>query len=66
MQLNLGLMTGRRPVSGPKAQKPAGEAKPDVCALSDGEAGAYCTVGLVFMRHALDNLNQNQNKLWMV
>ena len=28
--------------------EPAGEAKPDVCALSDGEAGAYCPVGLVF------------------
>ena len=26
---------------------PAGEAKPDVCVISDGEAGAYCTVGLV-------------------
>ena len=37
-------MTGRRPVSGP-----AGEAKPDVCAFSDGEAGAYCTVGPVFL-----------------
>ena len=28
-------------------ERPAGEAKPDVCAVSDGEAGAYCTVGLV-------------------
>ena len=28
-------------------REPAGEAKPDVCALSDCEAGAYCTVGLV-------------------
>ena len=27
---------------------PAGEAKPEVCALNDGEAGAYCKVGLVF------------------
>jgi hypothetical protein len=26
---------------------PAGEAKPDVCVISDGEAGAYYTVGLV-------------------
>ena len=40
-------MTGRRPVPGPK--KPAGEAKPDVCALSDGKAGAYCTVRLVLI-----------------
>ena len=23
------------------------QAKPDVCVISDGEAGAYCTVGLV-------------------
>ena len=28
-------------------KEPAGEAKPDVRAISDGEAGAYCTVGLV-------------------
>jgi hypothetical protein len=27
---------------------PAGDAKPDVRAISDSEAGAYCTVGLVF------------------
>ena len=32
---------------GLKAQRPACEAKPDFCALSDSEAGAYCTVGLV-------------------
>ena len=32
----------------PKAwREPAGEAKPHVCVISDGEAGAYCTVGLV-------------------
>ena len=36
-------------LAGPKARRePAGEAKPDVCVISDGEAGAYCTVGLVF------------------
>ena len=35
-------------LAGPKAQRePAGEAKPDVCLISDGEARAYCTVGLV-------------------
>ena len=35
-------------LAGPKARRePAGEAKPDVCVISDGEAGAYCTVGLV-------------------
>ena len=34
-------------LAGPKARRePAGEAKPDVCEISDGEAGAYCTVGL--------------------
>jgi hypothetical protein len=36
-----------RPVSRPKAC--TGKAKPDVCALSDGEAGDYCTVGLVII-----------------
>ena len=37
-------------LAGPKARRePAGEAKPDVCVISDGEAGAYCTVGLVFV-----------------
>ena len=35
-------------LAGPKNRRePAGEAKPDVCVISDGEAGAYCTVGLV-------------------
>ena len=35
-------------LAGPKAwREPAGEAKPDVCVISDVEAGAYCTVGLV-------------------
>ena len=35
-------------LAGPKARREAGgEAKPDVCVISDGEAGAYCTVGLV-------------------
>ena len=35
-------------LAGPKARRePAGEAKPNVCVISDGEAGAYCTVGLV-------------------
>ena len=34
--------SGRRP-----DERPAGKAKPDVCAVSDGKAGAYCTVGLV-------------------
>jgi hypothetical protein len=32
-------------LAGPR--KPAGEAKLNVCVISDGEAGAYCTVGLV-------------------
>ena len=37
-------------LGGPKARRePAGEAKPDVRAISDGEAGAYCTVGLVYL-----------------
>ena len=37
-------------LAGPKARRePAGEAKTDVCVISDGEAGAYCTVGLVFI-----------------
>ena len=37
-------------LAGPKARRePAGEAKPDVCVISDGEAGAYCTVGLVYI-----------------
>ena len=37
-------------LAGPKARRePAGEAKPDVCVISDGEAGAYCTVGLVVL-----------------
>ena len=36
-------------LAGPKARRePAGEAKPDVCVISDGVAGAFCTVGLVF------------------
>ena len=43
---------GRRP-----NERPAGEAKPDVCAISDGEAGAYCTVGLVLLESA--NLYEN-------
>ena len=35
-------------LAGPKVRRePAGEAKPDVCVICDGEAGAYCTVGLV-------------------
>ena len=35
-------------LAGPKARRePAGEAKPDACVISDGEAGAFCTVGLV-------------------
>ena len=35
-------------LAGPKARRePAGEAKPNVCLISYGEAGAYCTVGLV-------------------
>ena len=37
-------LLGRRP-----NERPAGEAKPNVCAVSDGEAGAYCTVGLVLV-----------------
>ena len=38
-------------LAGPKArQEPAGEAKPDVCVISDGEAGAYCTVGLALFK----------------
>jgi hypothetical protein len=28
-------------------ERPASEAMPNVCAVSDGKAGAYCTVGLV-------------------
>jgi hypothetical protein len=37
-------------LTGPKAwREPAGEAKSDVCVISDGEVGAYCTVGLVFL-----------------
>ena len=37
-------------LAGPKARRePAGEAKPDVCVISDGKAGAYYTVGLVFL-----------------
>ena len=38
----IGPTTCQRPLPGPKAQKPVSEAKPDVCALNDGEA--YCTV----------------------
>ena len=35
-------------LAGPKAgREAAGEAKPDVCVISDGEAEAYCTVVLV-------------------
>ena len=34
----------------PASQEPAGEAKPDVCVISDGEARAYCTVGLVCIK----------------
>jgi hypothetical protein len=41
---------GRRP-----NERPAGEAKPDVRAISDGEAGAYCTVGLVYKSMARPN-----------
>ena len=29
-------------------ERPAGEAKPNVCAISDAEAEAYCAVGFVF------------------
>ena len=39
-----------RSLAGLKVQRePAGEAKPDVCVISDGKAGAYCTVGLVLL-----------------
>jgi hypothetical protein len=41
---------GRRP-----NERPAGKAKPNVCALSDGEAGAYCTVGLVTYQDGLES-----------
>ena len=35
-------------LAGPKTRRePAGEAKPNVCVISDGKARAYCTVGLV-------------------
>ena len=44
-------------LAGPKARRePAGEAKPDVCVISDGEAGAYCTVGLVICGFSLKPL----------
>ena len=44
-------------LAGPKARRePAGEAKPDVCVISDGEAGAYCTVGLVLIYKAFKSL----------
>ena len=34
-------------LAGPKARRePAGEAKPDVCVISDGEAGAYAQLDL--------------------
>ena len=42
---------GKRP-----NERPAGEAKPNVCAISDGEAGAYCTVRLVLTYAPLDKL----------
>ena len=46
-------------LAGPKARRePAGEAKPDVCVISDGEAGAYCTVGLVTLHRVLDLTSQ--------
>ena len=42
-------MVLERSLNRPKARwEPAGEAKPDVCVISDGEDGAYCTVGLVY------------------
>ena len=42
------LNSGKRDSSGQRPdERPAGEAKPNVCAISDGKAGAYCTVGLV-------------------
>ena len=40
-------MLGRRP-----NERPAGEAMPNIREISDGEAGAYCTVALVFMKKA--------------
>ena len=47
-------------LAGPKARRePAGEAKPDVCVISDGEAGAYCTVGLVFVMSVMDKVGLN-------
>ena len=39
--------------------EPAGKAKPDVCALSDGEAGAYCTVELVFYEKQSSTVNNH-------
>jgi hypothetical protein len=49
-------LLGRRP-----NERPAGEAKPNVCAISDGEAGAYCTVGLVLSRQIWTELGKNIN-----
>ena len=40
----------KRALSGRRLdERPAGEAKPNVGAVSDGKAGPYCTVGLVFI-----------------
>ena len=41
----MGSLAGRK-----ARREPADEAKPNVCVISDGEAGAYCTVGLVFFK----------------
>ena len=42
--------------------EPAGEAKPDVCVLSDSKAAAYCTVGLVFEMTTVDYIFMNLQK----
>ena len=41
-------------------ERPAGEAKPDVRAISDGEAGAYCTVGLVIINGVIHEVLQSK------
>ena len=47
------------------SREPAGEAKPDFCVISDGEAGAYCTVGLVLIgiqKCTEDNADKTANE----
>ena len=51
-------------LTGPKARRePAGEAKPDVCVISDGEVGAYCTVGLVYLLFKITTFSSYFTKL---